>query len=221
VLAEPLAAAVRGSLFPSSTPAPVAHAASSARPTVGLRSAPTSAAEAIVAIAGTIPASLRPGGFDSGPSKVRAVVPAAVVPAWKVTLALPAASGTGRRIVYSAHKAHVWVLDADGTVLRDYKVTGRADRPKAGTYRIYSKSLSAINPGEKLRFDLMVRFAHGVTGVPIGFHTIPRSYAGVPIQRESQLGRAVGMGGCVRQSRADATWLYRWSKVGDTVVVVY
>ena len=45
----------------------------------------------------------------------------------------------------------------------------------------------------------MVRFAYGVTGARIGFHTIPRTYAGVPIQGEDQLGKAIGAGGCVRQ----------------------
>jgi hypothetical protein len=78
-----------------------------------------------------------------------------------------------------------------------------------------------VNPGERLTFDLMVRFAYGVTGARIGFHTIPRYYDGRPIQAERDLGRAIGMGGCVRQSRVDAQWLYAWSRVGDTVVVVH
>jgi hypothetical protein len=106
-------------------------------------------------------------------------------------------------------------------VLRDYKVTGRVDRPRPGVYHVYSKSPTAVNPGERLTFDLMVRFAYGVTGARIGFHTIPRYYDGRPIQAEKDLGRAIGMGGCVRQSRADAQWLYAWSRVGDTVVVVH
>jgi len=105
-------------------------------------------------------------------------------------------------------------------VLRDYAVTGRAGRPRPSVYHVYSKSPTATNPGERLRFDLMVRFAYGLTGARIGFHTIPRSYTGVAIQSEKQLGRAVGAGGCVRQARADAEWLYAWSKVGDTVVVL-
>jgi hypothetical protein len=140
-------------------------------------------------------------------------------PAYVPTRALPAHSGTGRRIVYSEGAAHLWVVGADGVVVRDYPVTGRVGRPKSGVYHVYSKSTVAINPGEKLRFEYMVRFAVGITGARIGFHTIPRYYDGVPIQKESQLGRAIGAGGCVRQSRADAVWLYRWSRVGDTVVV--
>jgi hypothetical protein len=123
--------------------------------------------------------------------------------------------------VYAERTAHLWIVGADGTVLRDYKVTGRADRPKPGTYHVFSKSKKTSNPKEKLRFDLMVRFTRGVTGAPIGFHTIPVTYSGHPIQAEKDLGKAIGMGGCVRQSRADAEWLYAWSRVGDAVVVLH
>jgi hypothetical protein len=153
---------------------------------------------------------------------LRGVAPGAAVvasTAYVPTRPLPARSGTGRRIVYSERAAHLWIVGDDGTVVRDYPVTGRVGRPKPGVYHVYSKSTVAINPGQKLRFEYMVRFAVGITGARIGFHTIPRYYDGVPIQKESQLGRAIGAGGCVRQSRADAVWLYAWSRVGDTVVV--
>lgn len=139
---------------------------------------------------------------------------------WHPTRALPRGSGTGRRIVYAERAAHLWIVDEHGVVLRDYKVTGRIDRPRPGVYHVWSKSPHTSNPKERLRFDLMVRFAHGYTGAPIGFHTIPRTYAGVPIQSEKALGTPVGRGGCVRQSLVDATWLYAWVRVGDTVVVL-
>jgi len=136
------------------------------------------------------------------------------------TRPLPARSGAGRRIVYAETAAHLWVVGDDGAVVRDYAVTGRVGRPKPSVYHVYSKSTVATNPGEKLRFEYMVRFAVGLTGARIGFHTIPRYVGGAPIQSESQLGRAIGSGGCVRQSRADAVWLYGWSRVGDEVVVL-
>ncbi len=140
--------------------------------------------------------------------------------AYKPTRKLPADSGVGRRIVYSQHRGHVWVVGADGRVVRDYPVTGRIGRPSPGSYRVFSKSPTAVNPTAKVRFDLMVRFAHGITGAAIGFHTIPRWYDGRPIQRVDQLGQMIGAGGCVRQSKADARWLYRWASVGDRVVVL-
>ena len=153
------------------------------------------------------------------PTRPSAAVVAAAR-AYHPTKKLPASSGSGRRVVYSQHAGHVWVVGRGGQVERDYPVTGRIGRPTPGTYHVFSKSPTAVNPTAKVRFDLMVRFAHGITGAAIGFHTIPRWYDGRPIQRVSQLGQMIGVGGCVRQSQADATWLYRWSKVGDTVVVL-
>jgi hypothetical protein len=114
----------------------------------------------------------------------------------------------------------VWVVGSDGFVVRDYPVTGRIGRPAPGSYRVFSKSPTAVNPVAKVRFDQMVRFAHGITGAAIGFHTIPRWYDGRPIQRVNQLGQMIGAGGCVRQSTADARWLYRWAKIGERVVVL-
>ncbi len=180
------------------------------KPRVVSRPAPVPAADPLPARAGSVVALGR---------VAPTVVTAAGAPAYVPTRPLPAHSGSGRRIVYSERAAHLWVVDAGGAVIRDYPVTGRVGRPKPGVYHVYSKSTVAINPGEKLRFEYMVRFAVGITGARIGFHTIPRYYDGVPIQKESQLGRAIGAGGCVRQSRADAVWLYAWSRVGDTVVV--
>lgn len=227
-LAQPLAAVVRGTLVPvasgspvtdpgsdGATPDPADPAAAAApvapapasSPSTHEQAQPRTAAEALAAVAGAIPAVLAP------------TVPE-TTPAWVPTRPLPARSGEGRRIVYAQRAAHVWIVGADGEVLRDYKVTGRPGRPRPGTYHVFSMSPTSANPKQKLRFDLMVRFARGVTGAAIGFHTIPVTYGGVPIQKTSDLGRAVGSGGCVRQSRADAEWLYGWVEVGDTVVVL-
>jgi len=183
--------------------------------------APGSAA-AISAPVGVVVPVRRWADLDPLPPHWRGPAPAPkVVAAYRPTRPLPARTGSGRRIVYAERAAHLWIVAADGHVLRDYKVTGRVDRPRPGTYHVYSKSPTAVNPGERLTFDLMVRFAFGVTGARIGFHTIPRYYDGRPIQAEKDLGRAIGMGGCVRQSRVDARWLYAWSRVGDTVVVLH
>ena len=156
----------------------------------------------------------------AGPGGAAVAPIPALAPAYRPTRPLPARSGTGRRIVYAETAAHLWVVGDDGAVIRDYAVTGRVGRPKPAVYHVYSKSTVATNPGEKLRFEYMVRFAVGLTGARIGFHTIPRYVDGVPIQSESQLGRAIGSGGCVRQTRADSVWLYGWSRVGDPVVVL-
>ncbi len=78
-----------------------------------------------------------------------------------------------------------------------------------------------LRGGQIVEIDHHARRKVDETGAPIGFHTIPKTYSGHPIQAEKDLGRAIGMGGCVRQSRVDAEWLYAWSRVGDTVVVLH
>lgn len=135
-------------------------------------------------------------------------------------VALPAGSGSGRRIVYEESTMHLWVVAADGSVLRDYPVTGRPDWPLAGTYHVFSKAVTAVSPRYRVMFDWMVSFAHGHT-LPIGFHSIPRWLgSGKPIQSESSLGAPIGHGGCVRQRPVDAKWLFSWASIGTTVVVV-
>ncbi|HVE18324.1 MAG TPA: L,D-transpeptidase, partial [Ilumatobacteraceae bacterium] len=70
-------------------------------------------------------------------------------------------------------------------------------------------------PNICMRF--MVRFAHGPLGDNIGFHEIPRK-DGVPIESDAQLGLPLS-GGCVRQSTADAMFMWDFAGIGTTVVV--
>jgi lipoprotein-anchoring transpeptidase ErfK/SrfK len=131
---------------------------------------------------------------------------------------LPARSGTGRRVVYSERlPQRVWLVEADGRIVKEMRASGRADWPRPGTYHVFSQSTWTTAPG--LTFRYMTRFAHGRTA-SIGFHTIPQ-YAGThrythPV---SQLGLNVGHGGCVHLTDADAALLYRWVRIGTTVVV--
>jgi lipoprotein-anchoring transpeptidase ErfK/SrfK len=217
-LAQPLTSAVRDTLFASATPAPAPAASKQPSAAAHVKAQPASATDAIAAVAQSLPLAL-PEVAAPRPGEVK-TPPVVKKKGWVPTRSLPKNSGTGRRIVYAENAAHLWIVSADGRVVRDYKVTGRPGRPKPGTYKVFSKSPTAVNPGQKLRFELMVRFTHGVTGAAIGFHTIPKTYEGVPIQDAKDLGKAIGSGGCVRQKRIDATWLYRWVKVGDTVVVL-
>jgi lipoprotein-anchoring transpeptidase ErfK/SrfK len=133
--------------------------------------------------------------------------------------ALPANSGSGRRVVYSRPAQRVWAVEADGTVVKTHRVSGRLREPYAGTYQVYSRSMytySTENPDVKWRY--MVRFAYGPGGGRIGFHEIPTKF-GVPLQSEAQLGQPLS-GGCVRQRTSDAQWMWDWAGVGTKVVVL-
>ncbi len=148
------------------------------------------------------------------------------VPATKVTEATqiptaPLDGRHGRRLVYDKALMTVWAIGADDRVLKRFPVVGRWDRPAKGVYKIYSKSTSSSNPYSKVTFNHMVRFAWGIrTTASIGFHAIPRYYDGRAMHPESALGTAIALGGCVRLAERDAAWIYDWSRIGDTVVVL-
>jgi peptidoglycan hydrolase-like protein with peptidoglycan-binding domain len=132
---------------------------------------------------------------------------------------LPANSGTGRRVVYSRAQQRVWAVDSGGRVVKTHLVSGRLHEPYAGTYSVFSRSENTYNVEDPdVKWHWMVRFAHGPEGGNIGFHEIPTRF-GVPLQSESQLGQPLS-GGCVRQSTADALWMWNWAHLGTKVVVL-
>jgi len=142
-----------------------------------------------------------------------------VAPATSDFSALPADSGSGRRVVYSKDRMRVWKVEDDGSVSDTYRVSGRMSQPAPGTYKVFSKSLrtcSNASPDICMRF--MVRFAHSFRGDNIGFHEIPVRN-GRPLQENDQLGQALS-GGCVRQATADSVRMWEWAQIGTTVVVV-
>jgi lipoprotein-anchoring transpeptidase ErfK/SrfK len=150
-------------------------------------------------------------------------IPAVAAPPSTASAAMatgvPAHSGSGRRIVYDRAQQRLWAIDAHGRVLKTHRVSGRTKLPAAGTYRVFSRSLSTYsidNPAVTWRY--MVRFARGPGGGNIGFHEIPTK-RGRPLQSAAQLGQPLSAG-CVRQSHADAVWVWNWAGIGTKVVVV-
>jgi hypothetical protein len=132
--------------------------------------------------------------------------------------AVPADSGTGRRIVYANQAQRIWLIEEDGSVHDSYLVSGRQDRPGTGTYAVYSKSELAWAGHDGITMDHMVRFAHG-RSLAIGFHSIPTGADGAPLQTLDQLG-TYQSAGCVRQDPVKAAMLYQWADIGTTVIVL-
>ena len=122
-------------------------------------------------------------------------------------------------VVYGVSAQRVWLVDADGSLLDTYPVSGRAATPGAGRYTVFSKSAQAwsFTPGISMKH--MVRFAIGAGGNAIGFHSIPVNGRGDPIQTEDELGQ-YHSAGCVRQRDDKAAQLFEWAPVGTPVVVV-
>ncbi len=122
--------------------------------------------------------------------------------------------------MYQRSTAHVWVIEADGRIVRDYAVAGRHGWPLVGTYQVYAKAASDAVGGYGVTYDWVVSFAHrGAT--EISFHDVPRSTStGVVVASEVGLDSPVRHGGWIRQRDVDAQWLYGWAAIGTTVVVV-
>ena len=158
-----------------------------------------------------VPAS---GQVGQAVKSVPAVSEPAVV-AWPV----PKLSGTGRRIVYSQRVMHVWLINASNVVVAHYPVTGRADHPPAGKYKVFSKSSYTVSWDGRFYMKWMTRWYRGVNA-NVGFHSIPKTWAGVPIQSISDLGKPLGVGGCVRLAYYPSKFLYDWARVGTPVYVV-
>ncbi len=133
---------------------------------------------------------------------------------------VPAASGTGRRIVYANAAQRVWLVDEDEQVVDTYLVSGKEGVPAPGTYDVYSKSELAYAGHDDITMRYMVRFTKSPTSdLAIGFHSIPYFGNGEPMQTEEQLGE-YHSAGCVRQSLGHAAALYEWAPEGTVVVVL-
>ena len=131
---------------------------------------------------------------------------------------VPANSGSGRRAIYSKLEHRVWLVEADGSVSHTFLASGRADRPKPGSYRVFSKSRHTTAGHDGIRMEYMVRFAWG-TELAIGFHSIPIDKFGEAMQSEAQLG-TFQSGGCVRLRDDQAETLYAWAGIGTQVVII-
>ncbi len=130
----------------------------------------------------------------------------------------PPDGGSGRRVVYSNSGQRVWLVEGNGTVSRSYAVSGKQGVPAPGNYSVFSKSRVSRSASGNLKLEYMVRFAQG-DSLAIGFHAIPTKPSGDAIQSEAELGQ-YRSAGCVRQSRANAAFLWDWAPVGTRVVVV-
>ncbi|MEU0070970.1 hypothetical protein ABZ027_15715 [Streptomyces sp. NPDC006332] len=152
----------------------------------------------------TVPADLggaHPGGKSStGVAKSAATNPAD----------LPAASGNGKRVVYSLGKDRVWLVDEDNKVRRTFRVTPGTLDPAPDSYAVTSRS-NSVTGTDGTPIEHVVRFTD-VDGVTIGFSAAVGKATSAP-------GPGVRTGG-IRESRADGNALWRFATLGERVVVI-
>ncbi len=130
----------------------------------------------------------------------------------------PAGSGLGRRVVLDLSAQQVWLVRDTGSLLRTYLVSGSVyDNVEPGRYEVYSRSETATSYDYSSTMRWMVRFTEGARAA-IGFHSIPRTADGEPVQTVQQLGTPLSHG-CIRQRPRDARLMWDFAPIGTPVVV--
>lgn len=133
-------------------------------------------------------------------------------------LAVPADSGSGRRVVFDMSEQHVWLVRENGVAARSYPVSGSIyDNLDPGTFEVYGRSEQAYAFDGSGSMRYMVRFTQG-DNAAIGFHDIPVDDAGRKVQTKAELGTPLSHG-CIRQWPDDAKALWKFAPLGTTVVV--
>ncbi|MFE5092157.1 hypothetical protein ACFRCI_17635 [Streptomyces sp. NPDC056638] len=129
----------------------------------------------------------------------------------KPPAALPAVSGSGKRVVYALEDRQVWLVEAAGDVTRTFEVMPSALSPEPGTYQVGTRSGPATKGSDGVMIEHVVRFAMA-DGVAVGFS------AALDGSMESP-DPSLKTGG-VRMSRADGDAMWKFATVRTKVVVV-
>lgn len=139
---------------------------------------------------------------------------------WSAALPAPDVGLDGvKHVVYGRGDQMVWLVDSAGAVFDSYPVSGRATWPRPGRYEVFSKSLRTWSVSGHVSMVHMVRFVRPSGGAATGFHSIPVTWDGSPIQSDEELGQ-FRSAGCVRQRNDKAELLYDWAPLGTPVVVL-
>lgn len=139
---------------------------------------------------------------------------------WSAALPAPDVGLPGvKHVVYGRGDQMVWLVNADGSLFDSYPVSGRATWPVPGRYKVLSRSLRSQSLSGHVWMEHMVRFVQPKGRAATGFHSIPVTWSGRPIQTEEQLGTFRSLG-CVRQRADKAEQLYDWAPLGTPVIVL-
>ncbi|MEU9112088.1 L,D-transpeptidase [Streptomyces sp. NPDC048483] len=126
--------------------------------------------------------------------------------------AVPAGSGTGKRVVYSLGAKRVWLVDAQDKALRTYPVAPSTVSPAAGAYQVTQRSVSLMG-SDGIAIEHVVLFAR-TNGVVVGFSAAVDGSTPKP-----DPGATKKTGG-IRESRANGKALWDFALYGTKIVVV-
>ncbi|MFD9907932.1 hypothetical protein [Streptomyces sp. NPDC059063] len=125
-------------------------------------------------------------------------------------LALPAHSGTGKRVVYSLKNDRVWLVGDSGKAKRTYRVTPSTLDPTPGQYAVTSRA-GQITGSDGRQIEHVVVFTV-VDGVAIGFSAALNGSTEKPDPGKKT--------GGVRSSREDGNAMWDFAIIDTKVVVV-
>jgi hypothetical protein len=114
----------------------------------------------------------------------------------------------------------VWAVSKNDEIIRSWLVSGsKYNNETPGEHRVYSRSEITTAWNGKAFLKKMVRWLKTEIGA-IGFHQIPlRRSDNTVYQTEEELGTRLS-GGCQRQAKLDADFLWSFGKIGTPVIVL-
>ncbi|MFF0789378.1 hypothetical protein [Streptomyces spiralis] len=124
--------------------------------------------------------------------------------------AVPASSGTGRRVVYSLGQKRVWLVDASDKPTRTFPVWPGTVSPDPGAYAI-SQRVAATTGSDGVRIEHITYFA-GKSGVFIAFSNAVDGSSPPPAASGAKTGG-------IRTAKADGAALWAFASKGTRVVV--
>ncbi|MFF7858700.1 hypothetical protein [Streptomyces sp. NPDC007904] len=126
--------------------------------------------------------------------------------------AVPAGSGTGRRIVYSLGQKRVWLVDASDAARRSFTAWPGTVPPDPGTYTVGTRTEGTRTGSDGVEIEHIVYFA-AKPGVSIAFSNA--------VDGSSPPAAAPGAKtGGIRVAKADGAALWAFGTTGTTVRVV-
>ncbi|MFE9039608.1 hypothetical protein ACFY9F_24930 [Streptomyces sp. NPDC012421] len=186
-----------------------------ARSSSGFVAGLTAAAVAVVAFLAYQASASVPADLAEPPKAPGTVAPSASAPAGakkpaKNPLAVPAASGTGERVVYALKDRRVWLVDAKNKAIRTFPVAPSTVSPEPGAYAVTSRS-GSVTGSDGVQIEHVVRFAT-VQDVTVGFSAAVDGSMPSPDRSRKT--------GGVRMKRADGDAMWTFASIGAKVVVV-
>ncbi|QKW51850.1 hypothetical protein [Streptomyces buecherae] len=144
----------------------------------------------------------RPGASDSAKPKDKAKK--------EKSTAIPASSGTGRRVVYALSDKRVWLVGANEQAIRTYPIYPSSVSPAPGTYNVTSRSAS-VTGSDGVSIEHVVRF-HTEGDIVFGFSAAVDGSTPDPDSSRRT--------GGIREKRADGAAMWTFASTGTEVVVV-